>query len=302
LSGFEEIVLQILEGDTEMIPAQFDYATPATLAEAVSLLAQHPDDAKILAGGHSLIPAMKLRLAQPQLLIDIGRIKDLSYIGEEGSEIRIGAMTTHYQIESSERLRQICPLLAETAAQIGDVQVRNRGTIGGSLAHSDPAADWPPTIIALGAELVAVSQNGERIISADDFFVDMLTTALEAGEILSEIRIRAPQGSFGQAYRKVPQPASGFAVVGVAVHLTRNAAGACESASIGITGVGSKAYRATEVEARLKGSALDAQAISDAASHATDGVDANGDLYASADYRRHLAAVYTRRAIEAAAK
>lgn len=285
-----------------MIPAQFDYLTPATLAEAVSLLAQHQDEAKILAGGHSLIPAMKLRLAQPQLLIDIGRIKDLSYIREEGSEIRIGAMATHYQIESNARLRQVCPMLPACAAQIGDVQVRNRGTIGGSLAHADPAADWPAAIIALNAEMLAVNGKGERVIKADDFFLDMLTTALDASEILSEIRIPAPAGKFGQSYLKVPQPASGFAVVGVAVHLTRDNAGACETASVAVTGVTSKAYRASAVEAALKGKTLDDATIRDAASHATDGVDANGDIYASADYRRHLASVYTRRAIEAAAK
>jgi len=171
-----------------MIPTQFDYLTPATLDEAVSLLTQHSDDAKILAGGHSLIPAMKLRLAMPQILIDIGRIKDLSYIREEGGQLLIGAMTTHYQIESSDQLRDTCPILPECAAQIGDTQVRNKGTIGGSLAHSDPAADWPAVAIALGAEMVAVGANGERVISADDFFVDMLTTKLEPGEILREIR------------------------------------------------------------------------------------------------------------------
>src|ERR1044071_7325632 len=213
-----------------MIPTQFDYLTPATLDEAVSLLTQHADDAKILAGGHSLIPAMKLRLAMPQILVDIGRIKDLSYIREEGGQIRIGAMTTHYQLESSDRLREICPILPECAAQIGDVQVRNKGTIGGSLAHSDPAADWPATILALRADLVAVSANGERVIKADDFFVDMLTTALEPGEILREIRITPPSGSYGQAYLKVAQPASGFAVVGVAVNLTRDPNGVCQSA------------------------------------------------------------------------
>jgi aerobic carbon-monoxide dehydrogenase medium subunit len=284
-----------------MIPAQFDYLTPKTLDEAVGLLAQHPDDAKILAGGHSLIPAMKLRLATPQVLIDIGRIKDLSYIREDGGQIRIGAMTTHYQMEASDRLREICPLLPECAAQIGDVQVRNKGTIGGSLAHSDPAADWPAAIIALGAELIAVGAAGERVIKADDFFVDMLTTALSAGEILREIRVIAPSGRCGQAYLKVPQPASGFAVVGVAVSLTRNQGGNCQSAGIGITGVASKAYRAIAVEKALTGGALDEQSIAAAASHAADGVSVNGDLYASDAYRGHLARVYTRRAIEAAA-
>src|SRR5882724_12871119 len=166
-----------------MISAQFDYVRVKTLDEALTLLAQN-EDAKILAGGHSLIPAMKLRLAQPPLLIDIGRISDLAYVREDGGQIRIGAMTTHYQIESSDLLKQICPLLPECASHIGDVQVRNKGTIGGSVAHSDPAGDWPAAIVALNAEIVAVSQKGERTIKADDFFVDMLTTALERGEIL----------------------------------------------------------------------------------------------------------------------
>jgi len=284
-----------------MIPAQFDYLTPKTLDEAVALLAQHPDDAKILAGGHSLIPAMKLRLATPQILIDIGRIQNLAYINDSGGQIRIGAMTTHYQIESSAKLKDICPLLPETAGQIGDVQVRNKGTIGGSLAHADPAADWPAAIIALRAEMVAVSPKGERVIKADDFFVDMLTTTLQPGEILREIRIAAPTGRFGQAYMKVAQPASGFAVTGVAVHLTRGGDGKCQAAGIGVTGVASKAYRATGVENALIGTALDAQSIAKAAAVVTDGVSINGDLYASEQYRHHLAVVYVRRAIEAAA-
>ncbi|HEX8185430.1 MAG TPA: xanthine dehydrogenase family protein subunit M [Blastocatellia bacterium] len=284
-----------------MIPAQFDYLAPATLGEALSLLAQHSDDAKILAGGHSLIPAMKLRLATPQVLIDIGRIKDLSYIREEGDQIRIGAMTTHYQIESSDYLREACPVLPEAAAQIGDVQVRNKGTIGGSLAHSDPAGDWPAIAIALNAEMVAASANGDRVIKVDDFFVDMLTTALEPGEILREIRINKPQGRFGHSYMKVPQPASGFAVVGVAVNLACDQNGACTNASIGVTGVASKAYRAAGVEKSLAGSAFDDQAIASAAAHAADGVSINGDLYASDEYRRHLVQVYMRRAIASAA-
>jgi len=284
-----------------MIPAQFDYLAPRTLDEAVALLAQHADDAKILAGGHSLIPAMKLRLAQPQALIDIGHIKDLSYVREEGGQIRIGATTTHYQIESSARLREICPLLPEAASTIGDVQVRNKGTIGGSLAHADPAADWPAVILALRAEIVAASSSGERTIKADDFFVDLMTTALKPGEILREIRIPAPAGRFGQAYKKMPQPASGFAVIGVAVSLKRDSKGACESAGIGITGAGSKAYRPAAVEKAVTGSALDQSSIGAAAAHATDGIDVNGDLFASAEYRRHLASVYTARAIAEAA-
>ena len=284
-----------------MIPAQFDYARANTLDEALSLLAQN-EDAKILAGGHSLIPAMKLRLAQPTLLIDIGRIKDLSYIREEAGQISIGAATTHYQIESSDLLKQICPLLPECAAQIGDVQVRNKGTIGGSVAHSDPAGDWPAAVLALNAELIVASKNGERAISADKFFIDLMTTALEPGEILREIRVNKSNGGTGQAYAKMPHPASGFAVVGVAANISFNGGGECKSAAIGITGVSSKAYRANGVEQALSGAKLDDDVIAEAASHATDGIDVNGDVFASDDYRRHLATVYTRRAIAAAMK
>lgn len=282
-----------------MISAQFDYVRANTLDEALTLLAQN-EDAKILAGGHSLIPAMKLRLAMPPLLVDIGRIKDLSYIREEDGQIRIGAMTTHYQIESSDLLKKICPLLPECAGHIGDVQVRNKGTIGGSVAHSDPAGDWPAAVIALNAELVVASKNGERIIKADDFFVDLMTTALEPGEILREIRINKSSSRTGQAYVKMHHPASGFAVVGVAANLSLDGNGGCENASIGITGVSSKAYRATVVESALTGSALDEREIANAAAHAADGVDINGDLFASEDYRRHLAQVFTKRAIAAA--
>jgi aerobic carbon-monoxide dehydrogenase medium subunit len=283
-----------------MIPTPFDYESPATLDEAVQLLAQHVDDAKILAGGHSLIPAMKLRLAQPQLLIDLSRIKDLSYIKEEGDQIRIGAMTTHYQLESSDSLKQSCPLLPECAGQIGDVQVRNKGTIGGSLAHADPAGDWPAAAIALNAELVVTGPAGDKTIRADEFFVDLLTTAMLPGEILREIRIQKPSGRFGHSYQKVPHPASGFAVVGVAVALTVGANGQCESASVGITGVGSKAYRAGGVEGALTGKALDDAAIAAAAAKVCDGIDANSDLYASDEYRKHLAKVHTQRAIRGA--
>ena len=274
-----------------MIPAQFDYVAPKTLDEAVRLLAERPDDAKILAGGHSLLPAMKLRLAQPGLLVDLGRIRDLSYITAENGHIRIGAMTTHYEIESSALLAERCPLLPETAKHIGDVQVRNKGTLGGSLAHADPAADWPAAILALGAEIVVAGPGGERTIGSDDFFVDLMTTALGPNEILREIRIPVPRAGTGAAYLKVRQPASGFAVVGVA---------ACVSgtdARVAVTGISAKAYRATAVEQAYAAGADAATA----AARVADGVDVNGDLYASADFRRHLARVYTGRAIEAAA-
>jgi carbon-monoxide dehydrogenase medium subunit len=283
-----------------MIPANFDYIAAKSLDEALSLLAKHKDDAKILAGGHSLLPAMKLRLMQPKVLIDIGKIKDLSYIKEEGGQIRIGAMTTHFQIETSAVLQRVCPLLPETATHLGDMQVRNKGTIGGSVAHADPAADWPAAVIALGAEIVAVGPKGERAIKADDFFVDMLTTALQPGELVKEIRFAAPKGKVGQAYMKVRHPASGFAVVGIAVTLTADG-GKCSSIGVGVTGVSPKPYRAKGVEAGLKGNALDAKTFAAAAAHAADGVDTNTDLYATGDYRKHLAEIYTRRALEAAA-
>jgi carbon-monoxide dehydrogenase medium subunit len=283
-----------------MIPATFDYQAPATLEEAVSLLAKDPDGTKVLAGGHSLIPAMKLRLAQPQMLIDIARIKSLSYIREEGNQILIGATTTHYQIESSDLLKRICPLLPACAASIGDVQVRNKGTIGGSIAHSDPAGDWPAAALALDADLVLVGPNGERTVKAANFFVSLMTTDIQPGEILREIRIEKPSGRFAQAYQKVPHPASGFAVVGIAVHLALNDDGSCKAARIGVTGVASKAYRAQGVEAGLAGKGLDDQTIASAAAHVCDGVDANKDLYASGEYRCHLAEVHTRRALQAA--
>lgn len=283
-----------------MIPAPFDYQAPATLEEAVSLLAADPDGAKVLAGGHSLIPAMKLRLAQPQMLVDIARIKSLSYIREEGNQILIGATTTHYQLESSELLQQICPLLPACAKSIGDVQVRNKGTIGGSIAHSDPAGDWPAAVLALNADFVLVGPAGERVVKAADFFVDLLTTDLQPGEILREIRIEKPSGRFGQAYQKAPHPASGFAVVGIAVHLALNEDGSCKAAQIGVTGVGAKAYRAQAVETALAGSNLDDQTVASAAAHVCDGVDPNADLYASGEYRCQLAQVHTRRAIQAA--
>jgi aerobic carbon-monoxide dehydrogenase medium subunit len=283
-----------------MIPVEFDYKVPATLDEAVALLASDLDGAKVLAGGHSLIPAMKLRLAQPQLLVDIARIKSLAYIREEGDQILIGATTTHYQLESSDLLKQICPLLPDCARSIGDVQVRNKGTIGGSVAHSDPAGDWPATVLALDAELVVVGTSGERTVKAENFFVDLLTTDLQPGEILREIRIKKPKGKFGQAYQKVPHPASGFAVVGVAVNLALNDDGSCKSAGIGVTGVGVKAYRAKAVETTLAGTNLDDNALAAAVEHVCDGIDPSTDLYASGDYRRHLAKVHTRRAIQAA--
>jgi aerobic carbon-monoxide dehydrogenase medium subunit len=202
-----------------MYPAQFEYHTPGTVREALDLLGRHKDDAKLLAGGHSLLPAMKLRLAQPKHLVDLRKVSGLSGIKEDGGSLVIGAMTTHYQVESSPVVKSKCPMLAAVAAQIGDPMVRNMGTIGGSLAHADPAADYPAAIIALGAEMVAEGPKGKRTIKADDFFKGLLTTALAEDEILTEVRVPVMAGKTGAAYMKFPHPASRFAVVGVAAVL-----------------------------------------------------------------------------------
>ena len=202
-----------------MIPSSFEYFAPKTVQEALGLLSKFPDEAKVLAGGHSLLPQMKLRLATPKYIVDIGRISALSSIKEEGAKLLIGALATHHSLESSALLKEKCPLLSETAAAIGDVQVRNRGTIGGSLVHADPAADWPATILALDAELKLVGPAGERVLKAEDFFVEMLTTALKPNELLTEIRIPQLPPRTGGTYLKMHQKASGFAIVGVAVRL-----------------------------------------------------------------------------------
>src|SRR2546421_3004062 len=232
-----------------MIPAAFDYHQPKTLEEAIGILASN-DEAKVLAGGHSLLPAMKLRLAQPKALVDLSRVAELNYIREETGRIAIGAMTTHFEIESSALLRDKCPLLPELALHIGDVQVRNKGTFGGSLVHADPAADWPAAVLALNAEFEIAGPNGRRTIQAGDFFVEVMQTAVQSNEILREIRV--PVTSKSVAYVKFAQKASGFAIAGVAVLVNQQA----RTASIGITGVAAKPYRATAVEKHLQGKEL----------------------------------------------
>ncbi|MFQ5777923.1 MAG: FAD binding domain-containing protein [Terriglobia bacterium] len=283
-----------------MIPSSFDYVAPRSLEEALSLLMQHGEGAKLLAGGHSLLPLMKLRLAAPSVLIDLGRIPNLAYIRAEDEQIAIGAMATHAEVESSDLLRNRAPLLAETAAEIGDVQVRNRGTLGGTLAHADPAADYPAAMLALEAELTLTSQKGRRTLAAKDFFLDMLTTALEPGEIITEIRFPADTPRTGSAYRKLHQPASGFAIVGVAARVELTDEGACGTARVGLTGVAAKAYRATAAESDLVGQTPNKTRIAGAARKAAQGVEALSDLHASARYRAAMAEVFTRRALTAA--
>ncbi len=284
-----------------MYPATFEYHRAASVEEAVGLLARYKDDAKLLAGGHSLIPMMKLRLAQPKHVVDIRRIGGLSGVREEGGAIVVGALTPHYAIESSASLKQKCAVLPEAAGMIGDPQVRNLGTIGGSLAHADPAADWPAVVLALGAELKATGPKGARTIKADDFFKGLLTTALAPDEMLTEIRIPAAAAGTGTAYIKHPHPASRFPVVGVAAAVTLGGDGKCTAARVGVTGVGSTATRAKGVEAALVGKTLDAGTIQAAAAKAADGIDISADLQGSIEYKRHLTHVYARRAIEAAA-
>ncbi len=279
-----------------MIPSAFDYHRPASLAEATQLLASS-EDAKILAGGHSLLPMMKLRLATPSVVIDIGRLEELRGIQEAGGAIIIGANVTHYEAETSDVLLQQCPILAETAAAIGDVQVRNAGTVGGSVAHADPSADWPATMLAVNAEITLSKTGGIRTVSATDFFVDLLMTAMEEDEILTSIRVNANPPRTGGAYLKVPQPASGFALAGVAAQVTLGSDNSVQQVAVGITGVDNKAFRASATEAALQGQAATEDAISQAAAQATDGAEALEDIHASAEYRLHLARVYTKRAL-----
>lgn len=277
-----------------MIPQSFEYTSAATLDQALGLIAQ---GAKPLAGGMSLIPMMKLRLAAPEHLVDIGHIKELNYIREQSGSLHLGAAVTHYEVETSPLVRGKCPLLAETAAHIGDVQVRNMGTIGGSIAHADPSADYPAALQALEAKIVLRGAKSQRTVSSVDFFIDAFTTSIEPGEIVSEVIV--PVDSAGTSYQKMLQPASGFAIVGVAARIVRSG-GKITLARIGVTGLSNHAYRATATEKALEGTSGSATDIQHAAATVAEGVEANSDLHASADYRRHLATVYAARAIAAA--
>ena len=285
-----------------MIPAVFDYVAPKTLDDALRALTDGGEDAKILAGGQSLLPLLKLRLANPKLLIDLKKIPGLAGIRQEGNRLVIGALTTHFEIESSALARHKCPLLSETARAIGDVQVRNRGTIGGSLTHADPAADWPAAILALAAELKLAGPKGERWLDAGDFFLGPMTTSIEAAEILTEVRVPVFSTRSGSAYQKMAQQASGFAIVGVAVSLKVDRNGRCEDMGIGVTGLGEKPFRAEAVEQRLRGNKLTAKLIEEASFPVAEGIEPLEDLHAAADYRVHLARVHAHRAIQEAAK
>ena len=286
-----------------MYPAAFEYHSPKTVQEALGLMGTHGDDAKLLAGGHSLIPMMKLRLAQPKHLIDLRNVPGLSGVKEDGGNLVIGAMTTWYQLETNATVKAKCPVISETASIVGDPAVRNLGTIGGSLAHADPAADMPATALACNFEIVCEGSKGRRTVKADDWFQGIMATALKDDEILVEIRVPVLAAGTRAAYMKFPHPASRFAVVGVAAAITTDGSGTCSKASIGITGAGTKAVRAKGVEAALVGKNLSgAGAIEAAAQKAAEGVDVQADLQGSVEYKAHLCRVFAKRAIEAAIK
>ncbi len=284
------------------VPAAFDYYPATSVDEAISLLQQHGDDAKLLAGGHSLLPTMKLRLAQPGVLIDIGRINGLSYIREENGVVAVGALTTYATMARSDVLRQHFALLVDAASVLGDPQVRNRGTIGGAIAHADPAADMTAIVMALKADIVVKGTNGERTIKADDFFVDIFTTALDPGEIVMELRFAVPPAHTGSAYMKLENKASHYAVVGCAAVITLGNDGTCSAASLTVTGAAVKPARASAVESALVGKKLDEASVADAASHAADGLELVSDIHGSQAYRGDMTKVMMRRAIQKAAE
>jgi carbon-monoxide dehydrogenase medium subunit len=282
-----------------MFPAKFAYAAPGSIQEAVGLL--EDPEAKIIAGGHSLLPLMKLRLAQPRLLVDIGRIPNLAYVRREDGVLAIGAMATYRDIEHSAEVHQAAPVLAEAVHEVGDPQVRAKGTLVGSLAHADPAGDLPAVALALGGTIRAVGSGGERDLDLDSFFVDMLTTKLGEKELIREVRLNAQPAGSGAAYQKFDQPASHYALTGVCAVITVSN-GTIASARIGVTGVGTKAYRPTQVEQALVGKSLDEETIKSAVQTVADGIDVQGDIHASPEYRAHLARVLTRRAVLEAAQ
>ncbi len=274
-----------------MIPAAFDYKRASSAAEAISLVSEYGDDAKFLAGGHSLLPLMKLRLAQPSVLVDIGRLKDLSYIRDAGDHIAIGALTRHMDVEKSPVLAQHVPLLAHAASHVGDPQVRHRGTIGGSIAHADSASDLPATTLALGATYVVQGASGTREIAAKDFFKGFLESALRPDEMLTEIRVPKMNGA-GWSFQKFNRRAQDWAIVGVAAWRRGNESG------VGLVNMGSTPILATSVSAALASGA----SVSDAAQKAAAEAEPQSDLNATSEYREHLAKVLVRRALEEASK
>ncbi|MBC8258883.1 MAG: xanthine dehydrogenase family protein subunit M [SAR324 cluster bacterium] len=279
-----------------MIPESFDYQRASSVSDAISLLHQHGEGAKILAGGHSLVPTMKLRLSTPATLIDIGDLTELKYISDKGDYLAIGAGATHWMLESSDLIQQKAPALSQSAGQVGDVQVRNRGTIGGVLAHSDPQADYPGVILALNATIVVQGSGGERTIAAADYFTGLWETALEETEILTEVRIPTDNANANSCYLKFPQPASRYPYVGCAVAMS-TAGGSCAEIRVGFSGVGETAFRDSGVENALQGQALSESSIAAASAKAAEGRSVLSDVFVSEEYRRAMAQVYAKRAL-----
>jgi carbon-monoxide dehydrogenase medium subunit len=283
-----------------MIPATFDYHSPTTLDEALALLAQHGDKAKILAGGQSLLPMLKLRLGQAGVLIDIGRVPGLEYIKEEGGTLKIGAATRESALERSELIRSKYPILLDTASVIADPLVRNRATVGGNLAHSDPANDHPATMLALGATVVARGPKGERTIPISEFFTGIFSTALAPNEILTEIRIPVPPPRSGGAYRKLERKVGDFATAAAAVQLTLGAGGEVTQVGIGLTAMGDVPVKATDAERFLKGKKTNGAAITEASRRAAAATDPTADRRGAIEYKREMARVLTERALRLA--
>jgi len=283
-----------------MIPAKFDYVKPGSVDEAVRALAEGGEDAKVIAGGQSLLPLLRLRLSYPDLLVDIGGIDELRGVSDHGDSLVIGARTTHYQVVHDPLIGEHCGILAEAAGTVADPAVRHRGTLGGSLAHGDPAGDLPAVVLALGATLIARGTGGQREIAAGDFFVDYLTTALEPGEILTGVRVPKLGSDWGYRYEKFHRTAQAWAIVGVAA-LARRSNGHVAEARVGLTNMGSVPVRASAVEAAAAGAEATRNALNAAAASAADGTEPPADLHGAPDYRRHLARVLTGRALAAAA-
>jgi len=283
-----------------MIPPAFEYLRPKSIPEAITLLQQHGDEAKLLSGGQSLIPMMKLRLARPGFLIDINSIAGLSYIKEEGGYLKIGGLTREAEVEASVLVRSKYPLLMDTATVIADPQVRNLATVGGNLAHGDPANDHPATMVAFGAQIVATGAKGERVIPVEDFFVTLFTTALKPDEILTEIRVPIPPPKSGGAYLKVERKVGDFATAAVAVQLTLDGGGAVQKAGIGLTNVGPTPIKARKAEDFLKGKKPDAATLAQAAQLASDEAQPGSDLRGPAEYKKGLVKELTKRALSRA--
>jgi carbon-monoxide dehydrogenase medium subunit len=283
-----------------MIPAKFEYVRPATVDDAIRALADGGEDAKVIAGGQSLMPLLRLRLANPDLLVDVGSLDELRGVTDAGDSLVIGARTTHHDVIRDPLIAQHCGLLAEAAGMVADPAVRHRGTLGGSLAHADPAGDLPAVAVALGATFLVRGPGGEREVAAGDFFVDYLTTSLQPGEILTGVRVPKLGDGWGYRYEKFHRTAQAWAIVGVAA-VARRSNGSVAEARIGLTNMGSVPVRATAAESAAAGADATRQALRAAAEHAADGTEPPSDLDGAADYRRHLAKVLTGRALAAAA-